>query len=163
MDAADSPEWMREESDALVDGPIKTTSDSKRSIISAPSIKKSSLFSLANSSKLIATTRSGSTQFISTAPSYRSCSRRVRHQLYKEEDPTDPYYSPPLTFLPPEVSNDLNIPDQKLLAVLSSKTPVSDSRSLTVSTLISEVSDDEHVVKSAAQGNHTCTNSCVPP
>lgn len=138
----ESSEWMYEEGDASPEGTMKTTPSRKPSANPAEPIKKTRLFSLANSPKptaATAVTGSGSTQLDLTASPFNSPqnldtsnpffefdypSQRFRPKAYEEEDPADPYYSPPSTFVPPESPNEMKIHDQTFLAVVSSETQV---------------------------------------
>lgn len=140
MNSMESPEWMYEERDASVDGTIGKTPSRKASAHSAEPIKKTRLFSLADSPKptaATAVTGSGSTQLdaslfqssqtlITSNPFFESdyTSQRFRPKTYEEEDPADPYYSPPSTFIPPESPNDMKVQDQTSLAVLSTAAQV---------------------------------------
>ena len=129
IDSMEPQERIYEQSDALAEGSTETTSNRKTSAVPAGPIKKTRLFSLAKSSKPIAATavtRNGSTQRNSTASSFYSSqnldtpnpffesdypSQRFRPKEH-EEDPADPYYSPPSTFMPPESPNVLKVEDQ---------------------------------------------------
>ena len=161
MDSTESPEWVREESDSLAEGSTETTSNRKSSAAPVDPVKKTRLFSLAKSSKptaATAVTRSGSTQLNSTAPSFRSSknldspnpsfesdhpSQGFRPEAYEEENPADPYYSPPSTFIPPESPNDLKVRNQSPLAVFSSESKVRDIFWSASSTLTSNTSGNE--------------------
>lgn len=174
----ESPEWLCEENDTLAEESANTTPNRRPSAFSAEPIKKTRLFSLANSPKPIAATgviRSPSTQLNSTASSFDSSqnlnipnlffesdypSRRFRPKAYEEEDPADPYYSPPSTFIPPESPNDLIVQGQPSSAVLTSETQVRDNHLSISSTLTSDNSD---YVKSTIQGTKASTYSCVRP
>lgn len=138
----DSPEWMYEEGDVLAEGSIETTSSRKPSANPAELIKKTRLFSLAHSPMPTAAaevTVSGSTQLDLTASSFHSSqnvntsspffksnypSQRFRPGAYEEEDPANPYYPPPSTFIPPESPNDMKIQDHTSSAVSSSEAQV---------------------------------------
>ena len=140
MNSVKSPEWMYEEGDASVEGTIETTPSRKASAHSAEPIKKTRLFSLACSHKPTAATAvagSRSTQLdaslfqssqeLDTSNPFSSSeytSQSFRPEAYEEEDPADPYYSPPSTFIPPESPNDMKVEDQTSLAVLSSEAQV---------------------------------------
>lgn len=142
MDSMNSPEWMYEEGDALMEGSMETTSSRKPSANPAEPIKKTRLFSLANSPKPTAATAvvgSGSTQLDLTTSSFHSSqnldtsnpffepdypSQRFRPEAYEEEDPADPYYSPPSTFIPPESPNDMKVQDHTSSVPLSSEAQV---------------------------------------
>ena len=145
MDSMESPEWTYEESDASAGRSTETTPTRKPSVAPAGPIKKTRLFSLANSTKpaaATALTRIGSTQLNFSPSSFHSSqnidipnpffesdypSQRFRPKACDEEDPSDPYYSPPSTFIPPESPNNLKTQDKKSLAVLSSETQVRDT------------------------------------
>ena len=150
----ESPEWMHEESDASIGRSTRTTPTQKSSLAPAEPIKKTRLFSLANSSKpsaATAVTGTRSTQFNFSPSSFHPAqnldipnpffesdypSQRFRPKARQEEDPASPYYSPPLTFVPPESPDNLIIQDQTPLAVSSSEAQVrnaSQSISLTLS------------------------------
>lgn len=140
-----SPEWMHKEGDALAKGTIEITSSRQPSATPAEPIKKTRLFSLANSPRSTAAnavTGSGSTQLdLTTSPLHssqilntsnaffepESSSQVIRPEVYEEEDPADPYYPPPSTFMPPESPNDMRVEDQTSLAMLSSETKVRES------------------------------------
>ena len=142
MESMESPEWMYEEGDALPEGKIGTTKNRNPSASPAEPIKKTRLFSLANSPRTIAATAvtgSGSTQLDLTASPFQSSqnlntpnpffefdypSPRFRPEAYEEEDPADPYYSPPSTFIPPESPNEMKVQDQNSLAGLPSEDQV---------------------------------------
>ena len=141
MDSMESPEWMYEESDASMRRSTRITPTRNPSPALAVPIKKTRLFSLANSSKpsaATAVTRTRSTQLSSSPSSFHSAqnldipnpffesdypSQRFRPEA-GQEDPASPYYSPPLTFVPPESPNILINQDQTSLAVSSSETQV---------------------------------------
>lgn len=138
----ESPEWTYEEGDALAEGTIETTSSRKTSANPAEPIKKTRLFSLASSPYPTATTavnESGSTQVDTITSPFHSSkninysnlsfvsdypSQRFRPEVYEEEDPADPYYSPPSTFIPSESPYDVNIQDQTSSTVHSSEAQV---------------------------------------
>ena len=177
----ESPEWTHEESDVLAGWSTKTTPSRNPSVAPAEPIKKTRLFSLANSSKstaATAVTRTGSTQLNSTASSFQSSqnldipnpffepdypSQRFRPEVYEEEDPSDQYYPPPSTFIPPESPNDLKAQDQTSLAVFSPETQVRDALWPISSTLKSNTSDNEYFIKSIVQGAKAGTHSRVRP
>ena len=138
----ESPQWMYEDGGELVEGSMKTTLSRKPIANLAEPIKKTRLFSLANSPKptaATAVTGSGSTQLDLTASSFYSsqnsetskplfesvCPSQIfRPEAYEEEDPADPYYSPPSTFIPPESPNDMKVQDHTSSAALSSEAQV---------------------------------------
>ena len=177
----ESPEWTYEESDVLAGRSTKTTPNRNPSVGPAEPIKKTRLFSLANSSKstaATAVTRTGSTQLNSTASSFHSSqnidvpnpffepdypSQRFRPEAYEEEDAADPYYPPPSTFIPPESPNDLKAQDQTSVAVLSSETRVSDALLSNQLNTNSKTSDNEYFIKSTVQGAKAGTHSRVRP
>lgn len=142
MESTESPELMYEEGDALAEGTIETTSSRKTSANPAEPIKKTRLFSLANSTATTAVTRSESTQLDLPASPFHSSqnldysnlffdsdhpSRRFRPEVYEEEDPADPYYSPPSTFMLSEFPNVMEGQEQTSSAVTSSEAQVRDA------------------------------------
>ena len=180
-DSMESPECVREESNSLAKGPTERTSNRKSSTAQVEPVKKTRLFSLASSSKptaATAVTRSGSTQLNSTASSFHSSqnfdspnrsfesdypSQRFRPEEYEEEDPADPYYSPPSTFIPPESPNDLKVQDSSPLAVLSSESQVRDAIWSVGLTLTTNTSENESSFKSTVRGTKPGTHSRVQP
>ena len=179
MDSMESPEWMYEESDASMGRSTRTTPTRKPSLAPAEPIKKTRLFSLANSSKpsaATAVTRTRSTQLDSSPSSFHSAhnldipnpffesdypSQRFRPKPCQEEDPASPYYSPPLTFVPPESPNNLINQDQTSLAVSSPEIQVRNTSQLISLTLISNILDNEYFITSAIQGAKADTHSLV--
>lgn len=177
----DSPEWTYEESDALAGRSIKTTPNRNPPVGPAEPIKKTRLFSLANSSKstaATAVTRTESTHLNSTASSFHPSqnldvpnpffepdypSQRFRPEANEEEDAADPYYPPPSTFIPPESPNGLKAQGQTSLAVVSSETQVSDALWLNQLHTNSNTSDNEYFIKSTVQGAKAGTHSRVRP
>ena len=179
MDSMESPEWMCGESDASMGRSTRTTPTRKPSLAPAEPIKKTRLFSLANSSKpsaATAVTRTRSTQLNSSPSSFHLAqnldipnpffepdypSQRFRPETFQEEDPASPYYSPPLTFVPPESPNNLINQDQTSLPVSSSETQVRNiSQSISL-TLMSNTLDNESFIISAIQGAKASTHSLV--
>ena len=175
----ESPEWMYEESDASIERSTRTTPTRKPSLAPAEPIKKTRLFSLANSSKpsaATAVTRTRSTQLDSSPSSFHSAqnldirnpffesdypSQRFRPEACQEEDPGSPYYSPPLTFVPPESPNNLINQDQTSLAVSSPEIQVRNTSQSISLTLISNILDNEYFITSAIQGAKAGTHSLV--
>ena len=175
----ESPEWMHEESDASMGRSTRTTPTRNPSLAPADPIKKTRLFSLANSFKpsaATAATRTRSTQLNSSPSSFHSAqnldipnpffesdypSQRFRPEARQEEDLTSPYYSPPLTFVPPESPNNLMNQDQTPLAVSSSETQVRNVSQLISLTLISDTLDNEDFIISAIQGTKINPHSLV--
>ena len=157
----ESPEWMYEESDASMGRSTRTTPTRKPSLAPAEPIKKTRLFSLANSSKpsaATAVTGTRSTQLNSSPSSFHSAqnldildpffeadypSQRFRPEARQEEDLASPYYSPPLTFVPPESPNNLINQDKTSSAVSSSETQVRNISQLFSLTLMSNTIDNE--------------------
>lgn len=128
MYSMESTEWIREERNSLAKGPAKKTP-------AAAQRNQTGHFSLANSPKSTAGTAVSSTQFNCfrsfqnfdpAKPFFESDypSQRFRPEEYQEDDPADPYYSPPPTFIPPESPNELKVEDRTALAVLPSETQV---------------------------------------
>ena len=174
----ESPEWMYEESDASMGRSTRTPPTRKPSLAPAEPIKKTRLFSLANSSKpsaATAVTRTRSTQLDSCPSSFHSAqnldipnpffesdypSQRFLPDTREEEEPASPYYSPPLTFVPPESPNYLINQNQTPLTV-SSETQVRNVSRLISLTLISDTSDDEQFIISAIQRAEAGTHSLV--
>ena len=126
-----STEWIREGSDTLTKGSTKSTPAKT----AARCKKHNRPFSLAHSPQLTEATKVSSTQLNCfrtfqnsdlANPFFESDypSQRFRPQACEEEDPADPYYSPPPTFIPPESPNELKVEDQTALAILPSETQV---------------------------------------
>lgn len=119
---------IREGSDTLTKGSTKSTPAKT----AAQCSKDNRLFSLANSPQSTAVSSTQLNCFRSfqnsdlANPFFESDypSQRFRPQACEEEDPADPYYSPPPTFIPPESPNELKVEDQTALAILPSETQV---------------------------------------
>ena len=145
MDSMGSPGWTYEESGALAEGTRRKTSTRKLSANPADSINKTRRFSLADTrlpTAVTAKTGSGSTQLdLTESPLHSSQDLNTSHpffasnhpsqifrlEAFEEEDPADPYYSPPSTFIPPESPNDMRAQEQATWAVSSSEAKVRES------------------------------------
>ena len=133
MESTESPVWVHEESEALAKGTRKPTSATP-----TEPIKTARLFSLANSHKSPAATARSTQLDLITSPFHLSqnlntsnaffesdsLSQIIRSEVHEEKNSTDPYYSPPSTFMPPESPDDMRVEGQVSLVTLSSEAKV---------------------------------------